>query len=164
MFSPGVCRGSLSRVSTSPVWLTGCFWLLGAGNHPVGPLRSLASSHSGVCAVRVGVPHCSLAHCGAPWLMALRLVSRPWTGLRWSHLMSLSSVNARSWCYRASWLAQGCVPLLRPFALLVKRSSFGHSALASRQVFAMRSPFRVESVSVLDRNEVSSSTFLVFGL
>ena len=27
----------------------------------------------------------------------------------------------------------------------------------------MRSPFRVESVSVLDRNEDSSSTFLVFG-
>ena len=27
----------------------------------------------------------------------------------------------------------------------------------------MGSPFRVESVSVLDRNEVSSSTFLVFG-
>ena len=23
------------------------------------------------------------------------------------------------WCYRASWLAQGCVPLLRPFALLL---------------------------------------------
>ena len=27
----------------------------------------------------------------------------------------------------------------------------------------MGSPFRVESVSILDRNEVSSSTFLVFG-
>ena len=70
VFSPGVCRGSLSRVSTSPVWSTGCFWLLGAGSRPVGPLRSLASSHSGICAVRVGVPPCSLAHCGAPWLMA----------------------------------------------------------------------------------------------
>ena len=43
--------------------------------------------------------------------------------------------------------------------------SFGFSASSffQRQVFAMGSPFRVESVSVLDRNEVSSSTFLVFG-
>ena len=72
VFSPGICRGFLSRVSTSPVWSTGCFWLLGAGSRPVCPLRSLASSHSGVCAMRVGVPPCSLAHCGAPWLMALR--------------------------------------------------------------------------------------------
>ena len=39
---------------------------------PVSPLRSLAPSHSGVCAVRVGVPPCFLAYCGAPWLMALQ--------------------------------------------------------------------------------------------
>ena len=52
-------------------------------------------------------------------IAALPLVSRPWTGLCWSHLMSLSSVSDRSWCYRASWLAKGCVPLLRPFALLL---------------------------------------------
>ena len=126
MFSPGVCRGSLSRVSTSTVWSSGCFWLLGAGSRPVGPLHSLAPSHSGVCAVRVGVPPCSLAHCGrlglwpyGPAIAALPLVSRPWTGLCWSHLLSLSSLSVRSWCYRASWLAQGCVPLLRPFALLL---------------------------------------------
>ena len=47
-------------------------------------------------------------------LAAFPLVSRPWTGLCWSHLLSV-----RSWCYRASWLAQGYVPLLRPFALLL---------------------------------------------
>ena len=41
--------------------------------------------------------------------------------------------------------------------------SFGFSASLSRRVFAMWSPFRVESVSVLDRREGSSSTFLVFG-
>ena len=52
-------------------------------------------------------------------IAALPLVSRPWTGLCWSHLMSLSSVSDRSWCYRASWLAQGCVPLLQLFALLL---------------------------------------------
>ena len=44
-----------------------------------------------------------------------------------------------------------------------KQRSFGFSASISLRVFAMRSPFRVESVSVLDRNEGSSYTFLVFG-
>ena len=38
-----------------------------------------------------------------------------------------------------------------PVSSVVKRSSFGLSASVSRHVFAMRSPFRVESVSVLDR-------------
>ena len=56
----------------SPVWSSGRFWLLGAGSRPVSPLRSLAPSHSGVCAVRVTVPPCFLTYCGAPWLMALR--------------------------------------------------------------------------------------------
>ena len=64
-------------------------------------------------AARLGLWPCGLA------IAALPLVSRPWTGLCWSHLMSLSSVSDRLWCYRASWLAQGCVPLLRPFALLL---------------------------------------------
>ena len=97
---------------------------------------------------------------------ALPLVSRPWTGLCLSHLMSLSSVSVRSWCYRASWLAQGSVPLLRPFALLLAyccRVPSGSLLRFSRQVFSMGSPFWVEPVSVLDRNEDSSSTFLVFG-
>ena len=57
---------------TSLVWSSGRFWLLGAGSRPVSPLCSLAPSHSGICAVRVGVPPCFLAYCGAPWLMALR--------------------------------------------------------------------------------------------
>ena len=54
---------------TSPVWSSGRFWLLGAGSRPVSPLRSLAPSHSGVCAVRVTVPplfsrllQCALAY------------------------------------------------------------------------------------------------------
>ena len=64
-------------------------------------------------AARLGSWPCGLA------IAALPLVSRPWTGLCWSHLMSLSSVSDRSWYYRASWLAQGCVPVLRPFALLL---------------------------------------------
>ena len=41
--------------------------------------------------------------------------------------------------------------------------SFGFSASLSRQVFAMWSPFRIKSVSVLVRSEGSSSAFLVFG-
>ena len=112
-------------------------------------------------------PPCSLANCGAPWLMVLRpghccitagLASMD--GLCWSHLMSLSSVSDRS------LVGSGvCSPAstIYPTSSVVKRSPFGLSASASRQVFAMRSPFRVESVSVLDRNEDSSSTFLVFG-
>ena len=63
---PG-CHGSLSRVLPSPVWSPGWSWLLGAGIRTV---LSLASSHSGVCAKRVGVHPCSLIHCGAPWLVA----------------------------------------------------------------------------------------------
>ena len=64
-------------------------------------------------AARLGLWPCGLA------IAALPLVSCPWTGLCWSHLTSLSSVSDCSWCYCASWLAQGCVPLLRPFALLL---------------------------------------------
>ena len=98
-------------------------------------------------------------------IAAFPLVSRPCTGLCWSPLLNLSSVCVRSWCYRASWLAQGCSPAspICPTSSVVKRSSFGLSASVSRQVFAMRSPCRVESVSVLDRNKDSSSTFLVLG-
>ena len=50
VFSPGLGRGSLSRV-----WLHRSGRLVTSGR-PVSPLRSLAPSHSGVCAVRVGVP------------------------------------------------------------------------------------------------------------
>ena len=60
------------------------------------------------------------------------------------------------------WL--GCLPLLRPFALLL--ASYGGVPSGSllrvqRQVFAMGSPFRVEPVSILDCNVDSPSTFLV---
>ena len=118
------CHGSLSRVLTSPVWSTGWFWLLGAGTRTVSPGLSLASSHSGICAMRVGVRLCSFAHCGAPWLVAWRpchcLITtgngRSSAGLSCWVSALLSAV---SWWYRSSCLAQGCVPLLRPFALLL---------------------------------------------
>ena len=111
-------------------------------------------------AARLDLWPCRLA------IATLPLVSRPWTGLCWSHLMSLSSVSDCSWCYCASLVGSGvCSPAspICPTSSVVKRSSFGLSASVSRQIFAMRSPIRVESVSVLDRNEDSSSTFLVFG-
>ena len=97
---------------------------------------------------------------------SLPLVLRPWTGLCWPHLMSLSSVSDRFVVLLHQLVGSGvCSPAstICPTSSVVKQSSFGLSASVSHQVFAMRSPFRVESVSVLDRNEDSSSTFLVFG-
>ena len=173
MFSPGVCRGSLSRVLTSPVWSSGCFWLLRAGSWPVSPLRSLAPSHSGVCAVRVGVPRCSLAHCGAPWLVAFRPGHcRITAGLASMDGPLLVSSDESQLCecpfvvLPRQLVGSGvCSPAspICPTSSVMKRSSFGLSALVSHQVFALRSPFQVESVSVLDRKVDSSSTFLVFG-
>ena len=127
--------------------------------------------HSGVCAVRVMVPplvsSLTAARLGLwPYglaIAALPLVSRPWTGLCWSHLLGPSSVCVCSWFYRASWLARG-LPLLRPFALLLASCGevpSGSLLRVPRQVFAMGSPFRVEPVSILDRNVDSTSTFLV---
>ena len=111
---------------TSPVWslLAPQSW-----KPPSQSLRSLAPSHSGVCAVRVTVPpppplfprllrralafvlrsrHCRIT-------AGLASMDRP---------LLVSSVESQlcgfcSWFYRASWLAQGCIPLLRPFALLL---------------------------------------------
>ena len=99
-------------------------------------------------------------------IASLPLVSRPWMGLCWSHLMSLSSLSDRFVVLPRQLVGSGrCSPAstICPTSSVVKRSSFGLSASVSHQVFAMKSPFLVESVSVLDRNEVSSSTFLVFG-
>ena len=99
-------------------------------------------------------------------IASLPLVSRPWTCLCWSHLMSLSSVSDRFVVLPRQLVGSGvCSPAstICPPSSVVKQSSFGLSASVLHRVFAMRSPFRVESVSVLDRNEDSSSTFLVFG-
>ena len=173
VFSPGVGRGSLSRV-----WLHRSGRLVASGSSELGAAQSVLSVFSlrrilafvrcelqsplvsSLTAARLGLWPYGLA------IAALPLVSRPWTGLCWSHLLSLSSVSVCSLFYCASWLAQGYILLLRPFALLLafwSRVPSGSLLRFLRQVFAMRSPFRVESVSVLDRNEVSSSTFLVFG-
>ena len=84
----------------------------------------------------------------------------------------LASSDESQLCWRPShggttpvdWL-RGVFPCFDhlPSFSFMKQHSFGFSASISLRVFAMRSPFRVESVSVLDRNEGSSYTFLVFG-
>ena len=89
-------------------------------------------------------------------IASLPLVSRPWTGLCWSHLMSLSSVSDRFVVLPRQLVGSGVCSLsstICPTSSVVEQSSFGLSASVLHQVFAMRSPFRVESVSVLDRNE-----------
>ena len=108
----------------------------------------------------------SLASCLAAFPFAsLPLVSCPWTVLSWSHLLSVSPVSDRFVVVPRQLVGLGgrppalpnCPPHVR------RQLSFGFSASLSLQVFAMRSPCRVESVSVLDRNEGSYYTFLVFG-
>ena len=97
---------------------------------------------------------------------SLPLVSRPWTVLSWSRLLSLSSVSDCLVVVPRQLVGLGgCSPASPncPPSRVRKQRSFGFSALLSLRVFAMRSPCRVESVSVLDRNEGSYYTFLVFG-
>ena len=109
----------------------------------------------------------SLTSCLAALPFAsLTLVSCPWTVLGWSHLMSLCSVSDRFMVVLRQLVGLGgCSPTPPncPPSRVRKQRSFGFSASLSLRVFAMRSPFRVESVSVLDRNEGSYYTFLVFG-
>ena len=71
-------------------------------------------------------PPCFLAYCGALWLLALRSSHcRITAGLAsMNRPLLVSSVESElcgfcSWFYLASWLAQGCIPLLCPFALLL---------------------------------------------
>ena len=115
-------------------------------------------------------PHslrCFLASCLAALPYAsLPLVSRPWTVLSWSHLLSLSSVSDRLVVVPCQLVGLGgCSPASPncPPSRVRKQHSFGFSASLPLRVFAMRSPCRVESVLVLDRNEGSYYTFLVFG-
>ena len=123
---------------TSPVWSPGRFWLLGAGSRPASPLRFLAPSHSGVCAVRVTAPPLVSSLTAARFgfwpyglaIAALPLVSCPWTGLCWSHLLSLSSVGSiRDSTVPVGWL-RGVFPCFANCSTssVLKWSSFGISA------------------------------------
>ena len=63
-------------------------------------------------------------------IAALPMVSRPWTGLCWSHLLSLSSGGSvRGYTAPVGWL-RGVFPCLAycPTSSVLKRSSFGFSA------------------------------------
>ena len=92
------------------------------------PVRSVLSLRRILAFVRCGLqsPPCFLAYCSALWILALRShYCRITAGLAsMDRPLLVSSVESQlfgfcSWFYRASWLAQGCIPLLRPFALLL---------------------------------------------
>ena len=79
-----------------------------------------------LCCAGYSPPPCFLAYCGTLWLLALQSRHcRITAGLAsMDRPLLVSSVESQlcgfcSWFYRASWLAQGCIPLLRPFALLL---------------------------------------------
>ena len=105
------------------------------------PVHSVFSLRRILAFVRCGLqppphrPHCFLDYCGALWpyvlaIAALPLVSRPWTGLCWSHLLSLSSVGSvRGSTAPVSWL-RGVFPCFAncPTSSVLKRSSYGFSA------------------------------------
>ena len=80
--------------------------------------------------------------------------------------MSLSCVSDRFVIVPRQLVGlEGCSPASPncPPSRVRKQRSFGFSASLSLRVFAIRSPLRVESVSVLDQNNGSYYTFLVSG-
>ena len=92
------------------------------------PVHSVFSLRRILAFVRCGLqfPPCFLAYCGELWLMALRSRHCRITASLASmdRPLLVSSVESQlygfcSWFYRASWLTQGCIPLLRLFALLL---------------------------------------------
>ena len=103
---------------------------------PIHSVRSLAQSHhwcgaddslplvSSLIAARFGLWPYGLA------IAALPLVSRPWTGLFWSHLLSLSSGGSVcGYTAPVGWL-RDVFPCFAyyPTSSVLKRSSFGFSA------------------------------------
>ena len=118
---------------TAPVWSPGLFWLLGAGSRLASPLRcSLALVHeddslhlvSSLSAEHFGLWPYGLA------IAALPLVSRPWTCLCWSHLLSLSSGGSVRGYTAPVGCLRGVFPcfVYCPTSCVLKRSSFGFSA------------------------------------
>ena len=112
------------------------------------------------------VPPCFLAYCGAPGLMALRSshchISAGLASM--DRPLLVSSVECLFMVLPRQLVGSGGLPLLRPFALPLASCvgvPSGSLPRVPRQVFVMGSPFRVEPVSILDRNVDSTSTFLV---
>ena len=177
MFSPGVWSWLPLPGLTPPVWSPGRFWLLGAGSRPASPLRSLAPSLSGVCAVRVTVSPPLVSSLTAArfglWpyglaIVALPLVSRPWTGLCWSHLLSLSSVGSvRGYTAPVGWL-RGVFPCFAncPTSSVLKRSSFGISAsgFASSLRDGVTLPGRVCSQSSIGTKALPPPSWCLVGV
>ena len=105
---------------TAPFWSPGCFWLLGAGGRLASPLWLRAPSFSGVgaCGHQSSAlfPHVVR---GTLVMTGRSRHCRITAGLASMDIpLLVSSVESQlwgscSWLYRASWLAQGGIPLLR---------------------------------------------------
>ena len=138
MFSPGFGRGPPSPGCDCTGLVA---WSLLAPRSWKPPCQSTPFARSVVlwrwCGVDVSLPlvsSLSAARFGLwPYgvaIAALPLVSRPWTGLCWSHLLSLSSGGSvRSYTAPVGWL-RGVFPCFAycPTSSVLKRSSFGFSA------------------------------------
>ena len=112
---------------TAPVWSPGRLWLLRAGSRLASPLRSLAPSLVRADDSLHLVSSLSAEHFGLwPYglaIAALPLVSRPWTCLCWSHLLSLSFGGSVRWLRGVSPCFAYC-----PTSSVLKQSSFGFAA------------------------------------
>ena len=155
--------------------------LVASGSSELGAAQSVHSVPS-LTAARLGLWPSGLA------IASLPLVSHPWTGLCWSHLMSLSSVSDRFVVLPRQLVGSGvCSPASTICPRVLKQRSFRFSASISLRVFvfrvgfclsprserklflhlpgvlvgafAMRSPLRAEYFLDLDRNVDSSRTF-----
>ena len=137
MFSPGFGRGppSLGCDCTGLVawsllaprsWKSPCQSTLRSLRRSLALVRADSSLHlvSSLSAEHFGLWPYGLA------IAALLLVSRPWTCLCWSHLLSLSSGGSvRGYTAPVGWL-RGVFPCFAycPTSSVLKRSSFGFSA------------------------------------
>ena len=135
MFSPGFGRGP-------PSLGFDCTGLVASGSSELEaalPVHSVCSLRRSLALVRADdslhlVSSLSTEHFGLwPYglaIAALPLVSRPWTCLCWSHLLSLSSGGSvRGYTAPVGWL-RGVFPCFAycPTSCVLKRSSFGFSA------------------------------------
>ena len=138
MFSPGFWSGS----SRYRGWLHRSGRLVASGSSELEaalPVHSVCSLRRSLALVRADaslplVSSLSAEHFGLwPYglaIAALPLVSRPWTGLCWSHLLSLSSGGSVRGCTAPVGWLRGVFPCFA-YCLtssVLKRSSFGFFA------------------------------------
>ena len=145
VFSPGVCRGSLSRVLTSPVWslLAPRSWEPASWSTPFSRSVTFWRLCGASWSPPTPTPHpCSLAHCGAPWLVAFRpghcCITAGLASMDGPLLVS-SDESQLSECpfmvLPRQLIGSGVFPCFAhlPYFSVMKRSSFGLSASVSRQ-------------------------------